>query len=87
MVQYPRMWNWSTIKSIILGIVISTVLVFAGFSIKAVIILTLGFSLFAHWIIEEINFIRNAHGTNIAKLENKIEELETEIKKLKNPSK
>ena len=69
------MWNWTLIKSLGLTIISILVLIFAGFSIKASIIVSVGFNLFAGWIIKEINFIRKAHGTNLEELDAEIEEL------------
>lgn len=70
-------------KSIILSIAVSVVLIISGLSVKTSIIIAFGFFFFIQWIIEELNMIRDSHGHNIEELENKIDEIETEIKKIK----
>lgn len=77
------MWNWSSTKTILLGITVSLVLFLAGFSTKAIILITVGILIFTNWIVAETNFIRKSHGSNIEELENKIIEIERAVKELK----
>lgn len=76
------MWIWNIGKSFILGAVVGGLLIFAGLDLKAVVIITLGFSVFVRWLIEEINFIRKSHGSNIEELETEIEEFKVRLEKL-----
>lgn len=75
------MWNWNIGKTFVLGTTTCLILIIAGFSFRASIIIALGFTTFANWLIREINFIREAHGTNQEELENEIEELKKKVVK------
>lgn len=77
------MWNWNIGKSLLLGIGVATVLALAGLSIRAIVVISIAFVVFVNWLIEGINFVRNAHGTNIEELENEIEELKEKTEKKK----
>ena len=67
----------------ILGVAIGLVLTLAGFSLQAVVVISIAFIAFVYWLIREINFIRNSHGTNIEELESEVEELKKSWKNLK----
>ena len=78
------MRNWNLSKTFILGIISGVILYFAGFSLKTTVIVAFAFAIFVSWIADEINFTRNAHGSN---LESKIEELRERVDKLEKKDK
>ena len=75
------MWNWNYKKSFLLALVWGILLAFAGFSTMETILLGVGIMLLVHWFIEEINFVRKVHGSNIAELKDEIEELKGKLEK------
>lgn len=68
-------------KSVLLGFAVALVLCLAGISIRGTVIIAIAFTVFGHWIIREINLVRNAHGTDIEDLENEIDELKKKARK------
>jgi hypothetical protein len=77
-----HMWNWTWWKTLVLDAIIAATLTFLGLELKAVILVVVGVSAFITWVIEEINFVRNAHGTNIEEMEFEIDELKEKVRKL-----
>ena len=81
------MWNWNIYKSLLLAFVVGALSALAGFSVKASVIITIGITFLIDWLVKEINFIREAHGSDLEELESKIEELEEKVSKLESKKK
>ena len=79
---FQDMWNWSIVKSVVFGVIVGIVLFLSGLPLKTTVVIGMAFVIFAEWIIREINFVREAHGSNIEELEGEIEELKEKVKKL-----
>ncbi|MDD4938459.1 MAG: hypothetical protein PHX34_05660 [Candidatus Shapirobacteria bacterium] len=71
------MWKWSPIKSFLLGLLSISILYFAGIGLFGAVIIGLPFTIFASWVIGEINFIRNSHGSNLEEIETKLDEFKS----------
>lgn len=68
------MWNWNIGKTFIFGLVTALTLFAAGISLRGIIVISLSFTVFVHWLIREINFIRESHGSNLEEIENELED-------------
>lgn len=77
------MWNWNFKKQVLLSVVVASTSTLAGFSSKETVFITLGIWLLVEWLVGEINFIRNSHGTNLEELEEEIENLKEKLKNFK----
>lgn len=75
------MWNWNIGKTLLFGLASVLVLLLAGISIRGTLIIAISFTSFVNWLIQEINFIRNTHGSNLEEIETEIEEMKKKKEK------